>query len=143
MTRTADRSQHHPALPTPSLPTRYRSLSGFYRADPRRAHSRELDIGLWWRDDAHEPLHRAAWVTDTGELYLVRLGPPEDGGGEVEVLARVDERERLERVLAGWREQCGEPRSLKWLRARADRLGERVRVAQRYRSAAAGVVAAA
>jgi len=68
-------------------------------------------------------------VSDTGELYLVRLGPPHEGGGEVEVLATVAERERLESVLAGWREQCGEPRSLTWLRRRADRLGERARVA--------------
>jgi hypothetical protein len=125
MTRTTDRSQHPQALATS-----YRSLSRFYASDPRRVHSRELDVGLWWREDADGPLHRAAWVSDTGELYLVRLGPPQQGGGEVEVLATVAERERLESVLVGWREQCGEPRSLKWLRERADRLGERVRVAR-------------
>lgn len=125
MTRTTDRSQHRQALAR-----RYRSLSRFYAADPRRVRSRELDVGLWWREDAHGPLHRAAWVSDTGELYLVRLGSPQQGGGEVEVLATVAERERLESVLAGWREHCGEPRSLKWLRERADRLGARVRVAQ-------------
>ena len=60
-------------------------------------------MGLWWRDRADGLLHRAAWVSDTGELYLVRLGPVEEGGGEVE----------------GWREQCGGPRSLTWLRERA------------------------
>jgi sugar (pentulose or hexulose) kinase len=48
----------------------------------------------------------------------------------VEVLATVAERDRLESVLEGWREQCGGARSLTWLRERADRLGERVRVAQ-------------
>jgi hypothetical protein len=32
-------------------------------------------------------------------------------------------------VLEGWRERCGEPRSLSWLRERAARLGSRVRVA--------------
>jgi hypothetical protein len=112
------------------LPTRYGSLSDFYGADLRRVDSRELDVGLWWREDADGPLHRAAWVNETGELYLVRLGPLQEGGGEVEVLATVAERDRLESVLEGWREQCGGARSLTWLRGRADRLGERVRVAQ-------------
>jgi hypothetical protein len=103
--------------------TRYRSLTNFYTADPRRVHSRERDVGLWWREDVDGPLHRAAWVDDTGELYLVRLGPPEQGGGEVEVLANVEDGERLDRVLEGWRERCGEPRSLTWLRERLRRSG--------------------
>jgi hypothetical protein len=102
--------------------TRYSSLSGFYNDDARRISSSERDVGLWWRDDVAGPLHRAAWVSETGELYLVRLGPPEDGGGAVEVLATVDDRDRLERALRGWRERCGESRSLSWLRARAARL---------------------
>jgi hypothetical protein len=111
-------------------PDRYNSLTGFYAADARRARSRERDVGLWWREDADGPLHRAAWINDTGELYLVRLGPAEQGGGQVEVLAIVVDGERLERVLEGWREHCGQPRSLTWLRERAARLGRRVRVAQ-------------
>ena len=109
--------------------TRYRTITRFYAADPRRGASRERDVGLWWRDAADGPLHRAAWVCDTGELYLVRLGPSEEGGGEVEVLATVDDGERLERALEGWRERCGAPRSLSWLRERARRLSGRVRVA--------------
>lgn len=125
MTGTTDRRQRRQ-----SPPTRYRSLSDFYAADPCRVRSRELDVGLWWREDSDGPLHRAAWVSDTGELYLVRLGPSQDGGGEVEVLATVAERERLESVLEGWREQCGGARSLTWLRERADRLGQRARAAQ-------------
>ena len=51
--------------------------------------------------DADGPLHRAAWVSDTGELYLVRLGPPEQGGGQVEVLATVAEHEQP-RARARW-----------------------------------------
>jgi len=109
--------------------TRYRSIARFYAADPRRPVSRERDVGLLWRDAADGPLHRAAWVCDTGELYLVRLGPSEEGGGEVEVLARVDDGERLERALEGWRDRCGAPRSLGWLRERARRLSGTVRVA--------------
>ncbi len=97
----------------------YDSLARFYNADERRVRSRELDVGLWWREDADGPLHRAAWVSDTGELYVVRLGPIDDGGGLVEVLARIENRALLDSVLDGWRERCGEPCSLAWLRARA------------------------
>lgn len=98
---------------------RYDSLKSFYAADPRRMRSRERDVGLWWRDDVGGALHRAAWIVETGELYLARLGPSAAGGGEVEVLATIADRERMERVLRGWRERCGERRSLGWLRARA------------------------
>jgi hypothetical protein len=108
----------------PPLPS-YRSLASFYLADQRRIESRELDVGLWWREGADEPLHRAAWIRDTGELYLVRLGPLEQGGSAVEVLATVAERSRLEGALEGWRDRCGEPRSLSWLRSRAARLRPR------------------
>jgi len=99
-------------------PRRYRSLADFYNADARRLNSRELDIGLWWREAADGPLHRAAWVDDTGELYLAHLGPASQGGGTVELLATVPERERLERMLLGWRDRCGAPGSLTWLRTR-------------------------
>jgi hypothetical protein len=104
------------------VPARYRTLASFYTADARRIRSRELDVGLWWRDEPDGPMHRAAWISDTGELYLVRLGPDADGGGTVEVLATVTDRERLDSVLDGWRERCGEPTSLAWLRERARQL---------------------
>jgi hypothetical protein len=126
-----------------SRPERYRSLTHFYTADQRRVHSREHDVGLWWRERADGPLHRAAWVSDTGELYLVRLGPPDQGGGEVEVLATVSDHDRLNSVLEGWREQCGRPRSLAWLRERCERLGSRVRVARGIAASAAAAGAGA
>jgi len=116
---------------------RYESLASFYTADSRRIESRELDVGLWWREDDAGPLHRAAWVSDTGELYLVRLGPDASGGGRVEVLATVADRDRLESALDGWRERCGEPRSLAWLRERAGRLRSRARVTQARMAAGA------
>lgn len=102
---------------------RYPSLVAFYSADPARLTSRERDVGLWWRSDDESPMHRAAWVQDTGELYLVRLGPAADGGGGVEVIARVSDADALENALRGWRERCGTPGSLQWLRVRAARLG--------------------
>lgn len=95
---------------------RYPSLAAFYESDPQRLRSREHDVGLWWRQGPDDPLHRAAWVCDTGELYLMRLG---EAGGAIEVLVTVATFEQLERLVDGWREHCGEPRSLAWLRERA------------------------
>ena len=116
--------------------SRYGSLAAFYRADARRLDSRELDVGLWWREGRDGPLHRAAWVSDTGELYLVRLGPEGNGGGRVEVLASIADPERLQRGLDGWRERCGEPFSLAWLRERVARISPRPRSAQTVCTAA-------
>ena len=65
---------------------RYPSLVAFYSAEPARLTSRERDVGLWWRSGEEGPIHRAAWIEDTGELYLVRLGPAAEGGGGVEVI---------------------------------------------------------
>src|SRR2546423_657773 len=62
----------------------YASLADFYNGDRRRLASPERDVGLYWRDGAGEPLHRAAWVEDTGELYIVRADDGEAGGGRVE-----------------------------------------------------------
>ena len=67
--------------------TTYLSLGAFYAADKRRDISREHDLGLWWLgDDWHAPRFRAAWVAQTGELYLMQHeGTP--GGGRVDVVA--------------------------------------------------------
>ncbi len=122
---------------------RYPSLSSFYLADQRRIASREIDIGLWWREGEQGALHRAAWIHDTGELYLARLGPPEDGGGEVELLATVVDEQRLQQALQGWREACGQADSLAWLRQRVASLRERARDLQlKVACAAAGLTAA-
>jgi len=96
----------------------YPSLSSFYLADRRRIPSREVDVGLLWREGEAGAVHRAAWIRDTGELYLVRLGDPQDGGGTVELLATVADEQRLQHELDGWRAECGRRDSLKWLRAR-------------------------
>jgi hypothetical protein len=101
---------------------RYQSLSNFYRADRRRRASREQDVGLWWRVGIHGPVYRAAWVRETGELYITRLGALQDGTGEVEVLGQARDRSQLEEVLEGWRDVCPQPDSMTWLRHRAAEL---------------------
>jgi hypothetical protein len=101
---------------------RYRSLRNFYLADSRRRSSREQDVGLWWRVGAHGPVYRAAWVHETRELYVTRLGPLEDGRGEVLVLGRARDRSQLEEALQGWQDVCPQPDSMTWLLHRAARL---------------------
>jgi hypothetical protein len=102
-----------------SRANRYRSLRNFYLADRCRRSSREDDVGLWWRVGLHGPLYRAAWVRNTGELYVTRLGRHQDGAGEVQVLGRADDRHQLDAALNGWQDACPAPDSLTWLRHRA------------------------
>jgi hypothetical protein len=94
------------------------ALSDFYGRHPRRARSRERDVGLRWRARDHST-YRAAWIADTGELYSVRHGALTEAD-RVTVLARLDA-QALERALDGWRQVCdtGEPGSYEWLVERA------------------------
>ena len=90
--------------------TTYLSLGAFYAADKRRDISREHDLGLWWLgDDWHAPRFRAAWVAQTGELYLMQHeGTP--GGGRVDVVATASSLEEIEeppRRLARRRRRVG------------------------------------
>ena len=96
--------------------TSYQSLVDFIREDDRRLRSREYDIGLSWRDASTGHTYRAAWVEETGELFIVQSGAPEDGGGHVEVLVTGCDEGHLSRVLPGWRELIGPLGSLDVLR---------------------------
>jgi hypothetical protein len=102
------------------------SLRSFYEQDARRARSPERDLGLHWRGRDGSS-YRAAWVTDTGELYAVRHGSSA-AADRLVVLARVDG-EALEQELAGWREVCeaDRPGSYEWLRERATAATRRFR----------------
>lgn len=100
-------------------PDVFASLEEFGNADPRRIHSRERDIGLVWRDG--DRLFRAAVVEATGELYVVQLGSPAEGGGHVVLLGELEAHADLERILSGWRDAHGREESFRWLRARLER----------------------
>jgi hypothetical protein len=106
----------------PDRGVRYRSLSSFYLADPRRVGSHERDLGLWWKVGLHGPTYRAAWVRETGELHAERLGMPKEHG-EIHVLGRGND-EQLEGALDGWAEICPLPDSMTWLRHRAMSLAQ-------------------
>ena len=99
----------------------YLSLGAFYAADRRRAVSRERDLGLWWRGDGPlSPTYRAAYVENTGELYLMQHEGTL-GGGRVDVLGRFTTFAELHRRVPGWEEACGERGSIRWLLARVPR----------------------
>lgn len=107
------------------------SIEDFVSADARRLASREIDFGLYWRRTVSETTFRASWIEDTGELYVIQSGPPDAGGGHVEVLAITD-RATLEGTLEGWATRCLEAGSLDWIRARASRLHDTGREASPY-----------
>jgi hypothetical protein len=97
----------------------YLSLGAFYASDPVRRHSRERDFGLFWRS-RHGLTYRAAWVRDTGELYLFQHALGARGGGSVHLLAPTLDEPELEYRLTGWADVCGRDGSLEWLLSRMD-----------------------
>jgi hypothetical protein len=126
----------------------FSSLDLFYRGDPRRRRSPELDFGVWWSWEGER--FRVSWLDSTGELIVVRLGhgPRErmiriqthldgiealmDGERlEVYVLAAIAERSEVEALLDGWADVVERPESLGWVvarcRGRAESLLERAR----------------
>ncbi|MEA2322719.1 MAG: hypothetical protein QOD81_2569 [Solirubrobacteraceae bacterium] len=96
----------------------YPGVGAFYASDPARRRSPEIDFGGPWRTVAFGPTYRAAWLSSTGELFVVRLGSRASGGGTVEVLAHVPEIRVLAEMLSGWQRVCGSFDSIRWLRAR-------------------------
>ncbi|HYY89979.1 MAG TPA: hypothetical protein VFA49_14375 [Chloroflexota bacterium] len=94
------------------------TLQEFYASDPRRAHSHEVRYGSLWRAFAPVPAYRLAWVEITGELYTVELSEADERRDPVEVLGVLWSWPQVEACLAGWRERCGEQRSLLWARER-------------------------
>jgi hypothetical protein len=116
----------------------YLSLGAFYASDPARRHSRERDVGLFWRS-RQGPTYRAAWVRDTGELYLFQHALGGRGGGSVHLLQPTMDEPELERRLAGWPDVCGREGSLEWLLARMQdhpREPEPTRPSRRFRRGA-------
>lgn len=99
----------------------YSSLAAFYAADRSRRHSRERDVGLCWRGRGGATF-RAAWIQETGEVYLFRHGHPMEGGGTVDLVARRFGLGELHAALSGFSEVCGRRDSLAWF---LDRVGDR------------------
>jgi hypothetical protein len=95
----------------------YPSLEAFYAADRRRRHSRERDVGLFWRGRGGSTF-RAAWIQETGEVYLFRHGRPGQGGGTVELIDGLFGLGELHAAIRGYGEVCGRRDSLAWFLGR-------------------------
>lgn len=114
-------------------------IEEFYDADPRRRSSAELELGGDWHD-ANGVRYEVSWVEDTGELYVMREPVPsgwvtpfggmhvrgahaldehELEGMTVAVVARVESRDDVARILSGWEGAMEAPEGISWL---ADRL---------------------
>ena len=100
-------------MPDPIART-YLSLGAFYASDPARRGSRERDMGLFWRSERGLTF-RAAYVYDTGELYLFQHALGGRGGGSVRLFAERMPEAELDVRLAGWEEVCGQKGSYEWL----------------------------
>ena len=108
-------------MPMSEIVRSFPSLEAFYSADARRRHSRERDVGLSWRAGDGSTF-RAAWVQETGEVYLYKHGHPMEGGGRVNLLADRFRLGDLQAALHGYGAVCGRRGSLAWF---LDRLGAR------------------
>ena len=99
----------------------YPTLEAFYADDTRRLNSRERDIGIHWRG-GRGVTFRAAWVEETGEIYLFRHGAPLQGGGTVELVRGRFSELDLRRAMRGYRDVVGRRGSLAWFleRVRGD-----------------------
>ncbi len=118
-------------------------IDEFYDADERRRRSPEVELGTEWVDK-EGVRYELNWVQDTGELYVMREPAPHEyadpfggihinikdsapaDGMTVGVIGRVDSRDELERVMAGWLDAMGQPDSTAWIVERLRAAGESV-----------------
>lgn len=90
------------------------SKAKFYE-DERRARSREIDFGVWWRDGSNLPTYRVSWIETTGEIYAIEQGTK---NAHVEILGVITNETEVESRLEGWTQACGRINSLSWVRRR-------------------------
>ena len=95
-------------------------IEEFYDEDPRRRASEEVEFGREWSENGLR--FEVCWIADTGEVYV--MAEPysrreiSTASVTVEVLAVIQERDRIDSALAGWRDAMAKPNSLTWVRGR-------------------------
>jgi hypothetical protein len=97
------------------VPRSHASFADFVAADPRRSASASahVPLGDWWRA-VEGSSYRAAWVPETGELYIVN-----HCGGRVRVIGAPLGAGELAARLDGWRNVVGRYASVEWLLAQS------------------------
>ena len=81
----------------------------FYKNE-KRARSRELDFGVWWKKGGSMNTYRVTWIEATGEVYIVDMQK-----GEYKVIGVIHGEEQVENALKGWADECGGRDSLSWV----------------------------
>lgn len=105
-----------------SPPRHYATVEDFYAEvpDADRRLSSEWDLGVHWTEPFETgwtwPRSRLTWVEKTGELIVVRHHRF-SSRDTVKVIAVIESREELERVLEGWAQRC-KPEGLAWVYGR-------------------------
>ena len=108
------------------LPT-FGSIREFYSDNRTRETSPEADYGVHWKRGGAPAAHRVSYVRDTGEVYAVGRGDPDEpvivlgtfpidpdaGPTDVYYLG-------LDQLLNGWPDHCGAPGGLEWVQARLE-----------------------
>ena len=84
--------------------------AAFYDADTRRDRSREIDYGTKWHFDSLGVSWRVTWLEATGELVMVRSGPPAQhpiGSPQpgVLLLGWFPSEQTVAKAMKGWEQQ--------------------------------------
>jgi hypothetical protein len=100
-------------------------IDQFYDQNPSRRASEEIELGREWSENDMQ--FEVSWIADTGEVYaMAEPYSRHEISAEsvtVEILGVIPEREVVDSVLAGWRDEMGKPDSLAWVRARVAGVG--------------------
>src|SRR5262249_12355461 len=98
-------------------------IEEFYDQDERRRASEEVEFGAEWSEGGLP--FEVCWIVDTGELYV--MAEPfsrheiSTESVTVEILGVIRERDPINSLLAGWRDEMAKPNSLAWVRAQVAR----------------------
>ena len=95
-------------------------IDEFYDQNPSRRASEEVEFGREWSENDMQ--FEVSWIADTGEVYaMAEPFSRHEIAAEsvtVEILGVIGEREVVDAVLAGWRDEMEKADSLAWVRAR-------------------------
>ena len=95
-------------------------IDEFYDQNPSRRSSEEIELGREWSENDMQ--FEVSWIADTGEIYaMAEPFSRHEISAEsvtVEILGVIPERDLLDSMLTGWRDEMEKPNSLAWVRAR-------------------------